>query len=150
MPRLRTFIGSLIAYVVRRPPKLLYAYHWLATGSPYTGPDDLAGMRQSLTAWAADDGWALAEVWIEVAAQPSTVLQAMIESAQRRGIATIVIPTIGSLGPDNLVRRTTWHRLQAADLGTVIADVGLLHDTRLVPEDAPIRTGLERARWGVP
>jgi hypothetical protein len=60
---------------------LLFGYHSARGGLP---PEQLLNARDSLTAFAPCEGYALAGMFVEPSEEPAVALQAMIESAQLR------------------------------------------------------------------
>jgi hypothetical protein len=78
-----------------------------------TSSDDVARGRQLLAEFAAREGFALTEIYVERDPnRPCSALTALIEAARRDSIAAVAVPTLDDLGRLPRVRRIMRDRLQ--------------------------------------
>ncbi|HST86286.1 MAG TPA: hypothetical protein VLL08_31400 [Kineosporiaceae bacterium] len=91
---------------------LLFGYHSARSGLPI---EHLMDVRTKLTAFASAEGYALAGIFSEATEQPATALQALLESAERRHVEAVAVPSLEDLGANWGVQQLARKRL--ADAG---------------------------------
>jgi citrate lyase beta subunit len=89
---------------------LLFGYQRAALGS---SPDEIENGRRILTAFAAAEGYALGEIFLEHDVnKPLSALAALIDAARRTEVTAVVVPTLADLGRLPRVRVELAKRLQ--------------------------------------
>ncbi len=76
--------------------------------------------RETLTAFAGREGYALADVFAEPSKEPSVALQALFQSAERRQVVAVIVPTVTDLGTTHHVQQVTRDRLEEAGIRVLI------------------------------
>jgi len=105
---------------MKKPPSekpLLFGYHSARAGLP---TEHLVEVRNRLTVFASTEGYALAGIWADSAEQPATAMQAMLDSAERREIAAVAVPSLADLGTDELMQHATRERLERAGVRVLV------------------------------
>jgi hypothetical protein len=89
---------------------VLFGYQCVRLGTP---PDQVVRGRRLLAEYAAREGFALAEVYVDDDVnRPDSALVALIAAATRGGVAAVAVPTLEDLGRLPRVRRLWRERLQ--------------------------------------
>jgi hypothetical protein len=92
------------------PKPILFGYQTVRLS---TTPTEIAEGRRSLRQFAAQEGFALAEIFVEQDInRPCSALVALIESAVRTRVAAIAVPTPSDLGRLPRVQGLTRARLE--------------------------------------
>jgi hypothetical protein len=104
---------------VRRPAPapLLMGY---VSGRASVPTEHLMTMRAELTAFAAHEGYALADIFVEPCEQPATALQALIDSATRRHVRAVAVSALSDLGTHEITQHVTRERLEMAGLRVLV------------------------------
>lgn len=92
------------------PKPILLGYQTVRVGTPQF---EVARGRRVLAKYAAREGFALAEIFVDQDPnRPCSAMAALIEVARRSGVAAIVVPTLTDLGRLPRVQRLTRERLE--------------------------------------
>jgi hypothetical protein len=103
--------------MAKRVKPLIFGYFSARAG---LSDEHLMEVRVKLTAFASDEGFALAGMFAEPAAEPATGLQALLDSAARRDVAAVAVPSITDLGPDPRVQLAARQRLEGAGIRVLV------------------------------
>ena len=99
------------------PKPLLLGYYSERTGLPQAY---LRHVRALLTSFAEDEGYCLAGMFGEQAERPATALQALLDSAGRRDVAAVAVPSVTDLGADEGIQQVTRQRLANAGVRVLV------------------------------
>jgi hypothetical protein len=89
---------------------VMFGYQCVRIGTP---SDQVVRGRRLLAEYAAREGYALAEIYVdEDVNKPCSALAALIAAAQRGGVDAVAVPTHEDLGRLPRVRQLTRARLQ--------------------------------------
>jgi len=96
---------------------LIFGYH---SARRALSDEHLMSVRTKLTTFASDEGYSLAGIFSEMADQPAAALETLVESAERRDVATVAVPSIADLGGDAEIQRATRKRLEEAGIRVLV------------------------------
>ena len=96
---------------------LVFGYYSAHTSIP---AEQTITNRAKLTAFASREGYALADIFAEPSKEPSVALQALVQSAERRQVAAVVVPELADLGTTRQVQQVTRARLEYAGIHLLV------------------------------